>query len=72
MAYSVLEKGEEISRLAIQEEEEWSEYYNPQVAEAIEWYNYGGMIPLDIPEDAAIENGTEEESGEEEAAAEDQ
>ncbi|MDO5132196.1 MAG: ABC transporter substrate-binding protein [Eubacteriales bacterium] len=65
MAYAVLEKGEEISRMAIQEEEEWQEYYNPVIAERIGWYNYGSMIPLQVTEESMESSAeeTEEEKG---------
>lgn len=58
MAYDILEKGEEVSRMAIRKEEEWKEYYNPANAERMGWYNYGSMIPLEISESAS-EAGTQ-------------
>lgn len=77
MAYAVLEKGEEISRMAIQEENEWQEYYNPVIAQKLDWYNYGNMIPLSVneedyaEEDAAGLENSEENSAEENGAEED-
>lgn len=59
MAYNILEKGEEVSRMAVRKEEEWKEYYNPANAERMGWYNYGSMIPLEISEPAS-EGGTQE------------
>lgn len=65
LAYDVLEKGEEISRLPIAQHEEWQEYYNPYVAEQLEWYNYGSMTPLTVDEPAAegSTQAAEEEPG---------
>ena len=58
MAYAVLEQDEEISRMAVQDEDEWQEYYNPDIAAQLEWYDYGNMIPLQSASEP-------EESGEE-------
>lgn len=72
MAFDVLEKGEEISRLAVREEElkDTQKYYNPEMAEALEWYSYGGMSPIVIasPEEEAQSGETqygEAQNGEE-------
>ena len=54
MAYDILGKGEEISRMAIQEETEWLEYYSPTAAEQLEWYGYGNMIPLHSSEESEV------------------
>lgn len=51
MAYSILEKQEEITRMAVQHEESWQEYYNPVIAEQIGWYNNTGMTPLSVKEE---------------------
>ena len=52
MAYAVLEQGEEISRLKVEEETEYQMWYNPVIAERLGWYNYGNMSPLNVsPED---------------------
>ena len=61
MAFDVLEKGEEISRLAVREEElkDTQKYYNPEMAEALNWYDYGGMSPIVI-----AQPGEEAQSGE--------
>lgn len=63
MAFNVLEKGEEISRMSIRTEEEWQEYYNPYVAERLEWYSYGNMSPLTVQGPA--EEGSTQEPAEE-------
>ena len=63
MAFDELEKGEEISRLAVREEElkDTQKYYNPEMAEALEWYSYGGMSPIVIasPEEEAQSGETQ-------------
>ena len=61
MAFDVLEKGEEISRLAVREEEleDTQQYYNPEMAEALNWYDYGSMSPIVI-----AQPGEEAQSGE--------
>lgn len=68
MAFNVLEKDEEISRMAVREEdpEKAQQYYNPEIAEALGWYSYGGMSPILISSDEAGEGetaGTAEEAG---------
>lgn len=63
MAYSILEKGEEITRLSVQHEDEWQEYYNPVIAEETGWYNYSGMTPLSVKEDDENDKAEEAETG---------
>lgn len=70
MAYAVLEKGEEISRMAVREEENWEQYYNPEIAESLEWYPYNNnMFPLTLAQDAE-ETGMTDETAVEEGAME--
>jgi putative ABC transport system substrate-binding protein len=54
-AYAVLEQDEEISRMPVQEETETQLFYNPEVAEKIEWYNYGNMSALNVSEEDSQE-----------------
>ncbi len=65
MAYEVLEEGEEISRMSIREgePEDLQQYYNPEMSEALGWYNYGGMSPLLIASEEEADN--EEDSTDE-------
>lgn len=63
MAYAILEKDEEISRMTIRNEEEWDDYYNPEIAERLGWYGNGNMLELKV-------GGTAEEAAEAEAEAE--
>ena len=62
MAFDVLEKDEDISRMAVREgeDEDLEQYYNPEMSEALGWYNYGGMSPLLISSD---EESQDEEGG---------
>ena len=62
MAFDVLEKDEDISRMAVREgeDEDLEQYYNPEMSEALGWYNYGGMSPLLISSD---EESRDEEGG---------
>lgn len=62
MAYAVLEQGEEISRLSVQEETEFQSFYNPVIAGRLEWYDYGNMTPLTVSEEDYPEIQTEETS----------
>lgn len=64
MAYEVLEKDEEISRLSVQEETEAQLFYNPVMAERIQWYDYGYMSALNVSEDDFPEAAQSEESSE--------
>lgn len=64
MAYAVLEQGEEISRMAIQEETESQTFYNPAVAERIGFYDYGYMTPLNVSEEDFPEAAQTGESAE--------
>lgn len=65
MAFDVLEKGEEISRMAVREEElkDTQQYYNPEMAEALNWYNYGGMSPIVIASQEEEAQSGETQSG---------
>ncbi len=62
MAYAVLEQGEEISRMAIQEETEFQYFYNPVAAERIGFMDYGYMTPLNVSEEDFPEAAQSEES----------
>lgn len=70
MAYAVLEQGEEISRMAIQEETESLLFYNPVIAERIGFYDYGDMSPLNVSEEDFPEAAQPDEGAQSDESAE--
>ena len=70
MAYSVLEQGEEISRMPIQEETETQTFYNPAIAESIGFYDYGNMSPLTVPDEDFPEAAQSGDSAQDEESVE--
>jgi hypothetical protein len=56
--------------MAVREEENWEQYYNPEIAESLEWYPYNNnMFPLTLAQDAE-ETGMTDETAVEEGAME--